>query len=165
MKGETMSTLTKQEWAELKTKIDSFETAYLNCDGYAVLARIRKIKMRLIVTVYVNNEIKGEWFSSGLVGNSDELPDIAKRFYPLKKTRVSAEKQKNNIRMYGKKFCETRKINAGYRYVDNYFSTTSAFITHIKKNNESIQIINRDQYDDLVVKNTAVVDRNKTTQA
>ncbi|MEI8210137.1 MAG: hypothetical protein WCG16_13080 [Methylococcales bacterium] len=145
-------TLSKEDVATIKQELtENYGWVYLNCDGYAVLANIEKSKMKLVVAVYVNGYIKGTDCFHGKESELATMGEISKRFYCLKKKSFYTAKQKAKmIRIFGKKRYEQDNVFNYFYYTYPYFTTVGSFITHIKKHNASIELINKDDYEAMI---------------
>lgn len=130
--------LSNEEKAKIKEGLESlFESVYLICDGYLVVARLQRIsETKLGILVYVNGVFKGQW---GIGKNQDEE---AKRFYPMHKKQLFPEKKRKVLRI-------KPKDNYFY-YRKQYFSTARVFVNHIAKNNKEIKIIDYLEYEKLM---------------
>lgn len=57
-----MMALTKDQWEQIEAQLSSIMgRVELICDGYKISAVIERIKMTLVVAVYVDGYIRGEW--------------------------------------------------------------------------------------------------------
>lgn len=142
-----MAKPTKQQWDAIKTELSGvFGRGYFLTDSYAVVAKVEKYKMRLMIAVYVNGKITGKDMWHGRENEIDKMPDIARRFYAIKSKGRSAKEIKQYERAFGKR--ETKRMGIYDRFFITlpYFSTPGAFIAHIKKHNQDIQIVDYDTY-------------------
>lgn len=130
--------LSKQQRETIQKQADNlYGGCFLCCDGYLVAAKLTRVTAtKLGILVHVNGTINTKW----LFEDTDE----AKRFYPLHKKRVYTKKQ---VKVLGKKY---EKEVRYYRKL--YFSTARAFVNHIAKNNESIDILTYEEHEDLLSK-------------
>lgn len=139
---------TKEQWDEVKNELSkSFGSVYFLIDGYYVQACIERDKMRLVVAVYVNGYMKSQdmWF--GKERDVDNMTEIARRFYCLKSTAFrSAKDIKELEKLLGKRECKKKGFYDKWLKVLPWFSTPGAFITHIKKHNEDIQIVDYETF-------------------
>lgn len=86
-----MSQPTKEQWIEIEGQLNSqFTTTYLDCDGYLIAAQLVRDKNNLVIRVYVDGVIKGEWFQ--YVEAIDDFKQEPKRFYCLKKNSLWPQK-------------------------------------------------------------------------
>jgi hypothetical protein len=133
------------DWEEIKQDLSyAYGRVYLRCDGYLVAARVGQSKMKLIIEVIVNGSIIGECIFTGKESEKDKMGDIARKFYCLKVVRQDAY-IKNTIKtmekIYGKRRCKEKGVYDRYVQAIPWFSSPSSFISHIKKNNNSVEII------------------------
>lgn len=138
---------TQEQWAEVERKLSTpFCSVYFLIDGYAVATQVERDKMRLVIAVYVNGKMTGKDMWHGRESEIDKLPDLARRFYALKSRGRSAKEIKQYERAFGKR--ETRRLGIYDRFFYSlpFFSTPGAFIRHIKKHNQGIQIVDYAAY-------------------
>ena len=141
--------LSKAQWAQVKQDLSwSHGLVYLKCDDYLISAQVQQIKMKLVVFVYVDGAFKGINAWRGKESELAEMGAIARRFYRLKRIGLSAKtaaferiwgKEAGNKKCYLDKDC----------YTSPEFATPGAFITHIKKHNPSIELLDGDRYNAL----------------
>lgn len=121
-----MATPTKAQWDEVRLKLSGpYGSAYFKCDDYLINAEVSQSKMKLIIGVYVNGWIKGKWYWTGNERDISNMSDIARRFYCLR---------------------YKRGINDRFCYASPQFNTPGAFITHLKKHNPSIEVLDYPTY-------------------
>ena len=143
--------LSKADAETIKEKLSHiFGEVLLNCDGYAVYARLEKSKMKLVIAVYVNGGYRGIDFFHDKESLLDTMTDISRRFYNIKSVGHSAKETKLIIRIYGK--IQAKKEGRLERrcWTIPYFATANSFIAHIKKHNQSIEIITREVYQAMI---------------
>jgi hypothetical protein len=139
------------DWQKIKQDLSvPFGCVHLRCDGYLVCAVVRQSKMKLIITVYVNGYIEGESIFTGKESNKDKMSDIARKFYFLRLVRQDAyiKKQiKAMEKLYGKRKCKEKGLYDRHIQAVPWFSTPGGFVAHIRKHNESVEIIDWDTFD------------------
>lgn len=121
---------------------------YFRIDGYLILATTIQVKMSVKITVYVNGWQRGSWLWQGRERDHKQMPDIARKFYCLSKRQLySAKEIKSWERVYGSK-ATARKNGLYDKYWLTYpcFNTAGAFIAHIKKHNDSIEMLTAEAY-------------------
>jgi len=138
------------QWAQIKQDLSwSHGFVYLKCDDYLIYAQIRQIKMKLVVFVYVDGFFKGINAWQGKESQLAEMGTIARRFYCLSSRGPSAKITALTLKVLGEKVCKEE----GYlelRYTSwPEFATPGAFISHIKKHNPSIELLDYVRYDAL----------------
>jgi hypothetical protein len=154
----TISKPTKQQWDEVKRELSTpYYSVYFLIDGYAVAAQVQIDKMRLVIAVYVNGYMKGQDIWHGRESEIDKLPDIPRRFYAIKRKGRSAKEIKQYERAFGKRKTKEMGIYDRFFCTLLYFSTPGAFITHIKKHNQDIQIVDYDTYKAALDKHLAAI--------
>lgn len=141
-----MSQPTKEQWTEIEAKMNSlFSTAYLDCDGYLIASQMVRDKNKLVIQVYVDGLIKGEWHQ--YVESIAEFKEEPKRFYNLKKSSAWPKKFVTDMeKIIGKRRCK----NEGYyavRYSSRaWWTSAKSFISHLKKHNQSIELLDHKTY-------------------
>jgi hypothetical protein len=145
--------LTKQQWTDVNQELSSpYGRCYLICDDYVICASIEQHKMKLIIAVYINGSIKGsdQWYGSD--SDIEQMGDISRKFWRLKTIGRPAKEIAKWEKIYGKR--EARKLGI-YRkrcFTIPYFSTPGAFITHLKKHNQSIELVDYEAYQQALIK-------------
>jgi hypothetical protein len=138
---------TKAQFDKLKEKLSSvYSSEYLLIDGYIISAHATQVGMRVKIVIYVNGWIKGEWLWRGNEEDLERMPELTKRFHCLKSVGQSPSYIKNIEKFFGKKGAKEQGVYKKHYYTSEMFSTAGAFITHIKKHNDSIQILTSDEY-------------------
>jgi hypothetical protein len=140
----------KAEFDEIKKQLSSAygKSAYFLIDGYYIAASVVQLGMRLVITVYVNGFVKGKWIWSGKESELDKMPEISRKFYHLKVSNLyNAKETCAWEKFYGSKAkAKANGVYDKYYRVDFCFSSASAFISHIKKNNDLIRILSYSEY-------------------
>lgn len=141
-----MSQPTKEQWTDIERQLNSqFSTTYLDCDGYLIAAQMVRDKNKLIIQVYVDGLIKGEWHQ--YVESIAEFKQEPKRFYCLKKSSKWPKKFITDMeKIIGKRRCKSE----GYydvRYSSRaWWTSAKSFISHLKKNNQFIELLDHKTY-------------------
>jgi hypothetical protein len=139
--------LNKQQWEDVKQQLSSsYGRCYLLCDGYVVCASIQRNKMKLVVAVYVNGDIKGSDHWSGSDSDIEQMGDIARKFWNLKSMGRPVKEIAKWEKIYGKREAKKMGIYRRHCYTMPYFSAPGTFITHLKKHNESIELVDYEVY-------------------
>ena len=150
-------TPTKQQWDEVKVDLSTFygKDVYLRCDGYLVLARVCQAKMKLVIQLYVNGAVdpKNIWY--GNERDKGQMSDIARRFYCLTSRSPSAKTVATDLKIFGKKKCKELGWHEKTCVVFPQFATAGGFINHIKKHNESIEVLDYEAYKEARAKQEA----------
>lgn len=135
--------LTKEQWSSVERELSGvFGSVELLCDGYKVNAVIQqKTALKFVITVYVNDVIKGEWFK----GEAEEAKKFhnAKKHY-LYKAAVRAEaKIKLNSKRLHASFKDHYKHVAESAFTGwySYWTNPKAFCSHIRKTCQSIELV------------------------
>lgn len=139
--------MTNDDYKDLRRRIEQFESVYLLCDGYLVGIKIKQHKMRLRVVVFVNGWIKGDGIWFGKEDEIDKMPDIARRFYFHKRKGRPAKEVRKWEKLMGKRECKKRGLYLKSIATLPEFNTAGSCLAHIKKHNESIVEISREEYE------------------
>lgn len=138
---------TKQQWDEVKNGLSGVHrSVHLRCDGYLIDATIQRDKMKLVIAVYVNGWVRGKDIWSGKESDLDKIGDIARKFFCLKSKGPSAKTIAREKKIFGAKFCKEKRWHERHYFALPCFSTPGAFIAHIKKQNESIEVLDYETY-------------------
>lgn len=140
-------TPTKEQWAAIKKDLSNpYGNAWLCCDGYFVSAIVRVSKMKLLIEVYVDDFMRGQYQWTGKESKVSEMNDISRRFWCWKKLLPKAKDIKLSEAIYGKRECKKRGIYEAMIYTVPYFASPSSFIAHLKKHNQAIEVLDYDSY-------------------
>lgn len=129
--------LTKEQKAFIFKQLNSlFKTVYLMCDGYEITLKIERYKMKLVIGIYVNGSIKGDWFIDSK--NHPESKFLAIRH----KSHYSAKNKAEIIKAFGKREANKRfDLDKKYEYRLPYFNTAQVALNHLIKVSESIELV------------------------
>ncbi len=138
----------KEQWASIKTELSyPYGAVYLNCDGYLVAARVKTNNMKLEIVVYVDGLMTGKMLWTGYESQIQAMPELCKRFCYWGKIKPKAKHIHLLEKLHGKRECKKRGYYQSYITAMPRFKHPASFIAHIKKHNESIQVL---QYPDYV---------------
>jgi len=150
-----MAQPSKEQWAEIAEQLDKMhDPVFLQCDGYIVYATLRRVTTnKLAITVAVNGwEFKGEWLPS-FGSEKREMSEEARRFWmPKKKAKYSKKNLKLLEKLHGKRACRRRGYYDPYVWPMPVWNRPMPFIRHIKKHNESIEVLDYETYKTEVAK-------------
>lgn len=139
---------TKQQWEGVKGGLSGvYGSVYLRCDGYLITGTIQPDKMKLVIAVYVNGWMKGADIWHGKESDLDKMGDIARKFFRLSRRGCPAKEIARYKKAFGAKYCKEKGIYDKTCFAFPSFSTPGAFIAHIKKHNESIEVLDNETYD------------------
>ncbi len=151
-------TPTKQQWQEIQDALSTpYGSAFLRCDDYLLYASVQQSKMKLVIAIYTNGVMDGKHQWTGKESQISQMNEVSRRFWCRHKKVPSAKEKKKNERLFGKRYCQEKGINEGYVFTVPYFNSASAFIRHIKKHNEQIDVLSLDEY-------TAARDQQRETE-
>lgn len=129
--------ITKEQRTIILEQLNSpFETVYLMCDGYEITLKIERYKMKLVIGIYVNGSIKGDW----LINPKDhpESKFLAIRY----KSYYSPKNKAEIIKVFGKREANKRfDLDKKHEYKLPYFNTANAALTHLIKVSKSIELL------------------------
>jgi hypothetical protein len=138
------------DWQKIKQDLSTgYGRIWLRCDGYLVCAHVIQHKMKLLIEVFVNGEIKGASIFTGKESEKDNMSDIARKFYFLKLVREDAyikQAIKSMEKLYGKRKCKEKGVYDRHVQAIPWFSSPGTFVTHLKKHNQSVEIIDYETY-------------------
>lgn len=140
---------TKAQFDEVKIALSGFYSPkYFLIDGYLIAASVEQDKMTLKIAVYVNGFFKGEWLWHGKQSDLAQMPEIARKFFSLRTSNLYSAKKIKALEKFYRSKAKARANGVYQKWCStrSYFSTAGAFITHIKKHNESIEILSYDDY-------------------
>lgn len=136
--------VSKEQWAEIEAQLGRFMGCVeLMCDGYKISAEVERNKMTLVVSVYVDGYIRGEWiFNKG----GSEIPlkfhQEKKRFVFGAKYRALLTKQSKS-KFFSKD--ERDKAAADAKKTGSHWwphwPNAKAFCRHIRKTCTSIEVV------------------------
>lgn len=143
------TTLTKSQRDEIKADLaHELGMARFLIDGYYILAVVKADAMRLKIMVYVDDWVRGEWMWCGKESELAEMPEVTRKFYCLTRRNIYNAKQiKVWERFYGSK-TKAKACGVYEKHCSSswFFSSPSAFISHIQKHNDSIELLSADRY-------------------
>lgn len=121
----------KNEWKALGSYLRfPGATKHLQCDQYRVTLQVQLDKLRMVIVVFVDGAMKGEWMKADC--------DIAQRFLrPVKYCPVRFGK---NERKLGKRWVAKMKAQYTATYYMPVWTNFDALRRHLSKNNTAIRI-------------------------
>lgn len=129
--------MNKEEWALLERELSSlYGNAELMIDGYTVTFQTGLCDRRLVVAVYVNGWMKGEW----IVKKTDECkrfcrPIVTSVFKPSEKKRLTKGFSKTMIKKY------FPDIDKKGEYYSPHWLSFAPLKRHLIANNKSIVLV------------------------
>lgn len=133
--------MTEADWKNVEEELSfPFGRVKLLIDGYTVdvvVSQEKENSLKFVLAVYVNGSIKGEWLMNDC--------EIRRKFY-CKHTRsfISAKDKKSPAFKRMKKADREEIIKSSqYDWYAPYFTSVRAFKSHITKNNDSIELIEK----------------------
>lgn len=136
--------ISKEQWVEIEKQLGGwFGRVELMCDGYKINAAVEKDKMKLVVGVYVDGFIKGEWLFN------EANSEIPRKFHVEKKrpacgTKMRAwylKESKSRIWPKEKRAEYAARAKETSSHWMPYWPSAKAFCRHIRKTCTSIDIV------------------------
>ena len=123
-----------------------YGSCLLRVDGFLVNAEIAQLKMKLVIAVYVNGSIDFKHHWHGKESEVGEMNEVARRFWCRRTHGRSAKDIKSVEKIFGKRECKRKNFYDRYVYTSPYFNSPGAFLKHIATHNESVELIDYDDY-------------------
>lgn len=132
-------TLSTDDWNEIETILSSaFGSVKMVVDGYMINLTVLPAGPRTyVIAVYINGWIKGKW----LIEDCEER----RRFWRIKRKHLYKRKEREELRKWNKKYPGEKMWNpdAVFECYTPYWTSFSRLKTHLLKNNEHIEWIDR----------------------
>lgn len=136
--------ISKEQWEQIERQLGGvFGRVELVCDGYKVHAQVQQTAMKLVIAVYVDDFIKGEWMFN------EAKSEIPLKFHQEKKRFFFSPKLRKLYTKWGKSRMWTKEERA--RYAEDakrtcshwwpYWTSATAFCRHLRKTCTSIEIV------------------------
>ncbi|MGN0592858.1 MAG: hypothetical protein ACI4JQ_06405 [Ruminococcus sp.] len=125
--------MTKEEWESVERKL-CYPGAYvhLKVDGYSITLMVLRYKMKMVIAVYTDGYIKGEWLM--------EDCDIRRRFYQRSKHSMLTAAEKKKLARRSKSYQKEILERATYYSFSPHWTSFRSLKRHFIKNNESIEL-------------------------
>lgn len=141
-------TITKERWAEIESELNQFfSKKVFRADGYVVSAQLVRLKNRLLIEVYVNGYIRGDWYPK----SHEPMAEEARRFW---RHTTKAKAPKAFItkweKVFGKRDAKARGLYDTYVWAEPYHLSAKAFVRHIRKHNTDITEMSEQDYRDFL---------------
>lgn len=136
--------ITKEQWAEIENKLSTpMGLVELVCDGYKINAQVQYGKMKLVITIYIDGAIKGEWIFNSA---NSEIPS---KFLCEKKRPIAGPKMRAWYIKESKSRIWSKEQRAEYAAKAKesssswlpYWTSAKAFCRHIRKTCTSIEVV------------------------
>lgn len=125
--------MTKEDWESVERKLRyPGAGVHLKVDGYKVTLRVMTIKMKMVIAVYVDEFIKGEWLAKDC--------DIRRKFYQRSKHSLLTAADKKKLTKERKSVQKAVKEQTTYYSFTPYWNSLRSLKRHFIKNNESIEL-------------------------
>lgn len=125
--------MTKEEWESVEHKL-LYPGAYarLKVDGYSITLMVLRYKMKMVIAVYTDGYIKGEWLVKDC--------DIRRRFYQRSKHSLLTAADKKKLARKSKSVQKEVQERATYYSFSPYWTSFRSLKRHLIKNNTSIEL-------------------------
>ncbi|MCP1375364.1 hypothetical protein [Dyella lutea] len=122
----------REQWQELEARLKfPGATVKLQCDGYLVTLQVQLDRMRMVIAVYVDGWMRGEWMST----------DCEQRRRFLRPRTVKPKPYtKAQIKVLGKKWCEQQFAKLTHTYYTPIWPTIPPLRRHFEKHNASVEL-------------------------
>lgn len=114
-----------------------FGTASFMCDGYEIILKLARHKMKLVISIYVNGTVKAIWSIEHEQHSESKFlsPHFISRYKPSHKAKL--------IKAIGKSkaYKEYPDLDAKQEYRLPYFSSALKAVNHLIKVSDSIELL------------------------
>lgn len=125
--------MTKEEWESVERKLCfPADSVHLKVDGYNITLWVMIYKMKMVIAVYVDGHIKGEWLVKDC--------DIRRRFYQRSKRSLLTAAEKKKLARESKSYQKEILEQATHYSFSAYWNSFRSLKRHLIKNNESIEL-------------------------
>ena len=129
--------MTKEEWESVERKLCfPADSVHLKVDGYNITLWVMIYKMKMVIAVYVDGHIKGEWLVKDC--------DIRRRFYQRSKHSLLTAAEKKKLARKSKSVQKEVQERTAYYSFSPYWTSFQSLKRHLIKNNESIELCKED---------------------
>lgn len=126
----------RDEWQALEQRLTwPGAQARLVCDGYEVTLEVQRVKLRMVIAVFVGGWMRGEWMLKDCEERRRFMRPLVIRPKPFTKAQ---------IRLLGKKWCEEQIAKRTGTYYIPYWPSVTALRRHFQKHNTSIERVTRE---------------------
>ncbi|BDV42415.1 hypothetical protein GURASL_13380 [Geotalea uraniireducens] len=133
--------MTNADWDHVEQCLQSqFQPVGLVCDGYHLCLCLQRMGMKLVITFFVNGDLKGRWLG-------EDCEERRRFFRPVKKSAWTAKSrlaiQKTSKRMLKRLGIDpTETITVYYPWWNSF----KALKSHLRKHNECIELVKNWRY-------------------
>ena len=127
--------ITAAEWKKVEEQLKSFYSIVkLKCDEFELSLRLERYnQFKNVIAIYVNGEIQGKWLS-------EDCEERRRFFRPVTKSFFST-KERAKIKRLPKKQRLDLENRSKYTYYLAHWTSFTSLKNHLKKNNQSIELI------------------------
>jgi len=129
--------LTKEQKAFAIKELETKWQLLLNCDGYEIMLKIQRHKMKLVIGIYVDGTVKGCWCTDHSEHPEAKYlaPHFINKFKPSFKAKI--------LKLYGKRraYQEHPDLDVKHEYRLPYFANATKAINHLIKVSDSIELL------------------------
>lgn len=134
--------ITDEQWEKIEKALSyPYQSVKLRCDGYEVHAVVKSDNMKLVIVLYIDGWMKGEWLK-----DESEMGvkffDRKTKYLSKPKERASAFKQMNNKRLPSDLRAIFKRIyESQYSYFSPVWTSARSFCRHIRKTCNEIELM------------------------
>lgn len=135
--------MTKDEWKKIEEILNATWAVKLLIDGYKIdLILLRETTTKMVIGVYINGKIKGEWIRNDC--------EERRRFFQDKKRCMikSDAKTRKSLKMTASEFKAFREKYTIHSY-SPYWSSFKALKNHLIRNNDHIEILRKETKEEI----------------
>lgn len=133
---------TKEQWKEIEQQLRSqFGSVKLRVDGYDISLSVQTDRMKLVIVIYVNGWIKGEWLSKECEERRRFMPERKVFLHSAKHRALFAKLDRLTKRQLTKQKAEGTGLYEKATYYVFHFQSFRALKSKLINNNESIEVV------------------------
>lgn len=123
--------MTEAQWNAVEEKLlRPYGVVKLQADGYEILLLTEQYKMKLVIAVYVDGKIKGEWLAQDC--------EIRRKFYRCSTRSLLTRKEREKLKRNKKSIREEIMRVATYHAYSPYWESFRSLKRHLTKNCSTI---------------------------
>lgn len=135
--------MTNEDWKDVEYRLNTTWSAKLLIDGYEIdLILLRETTTKMVIGVYINGKIKGEWICN-------DCEESRRFFRDKKKCMIKSDaKTRRKLKMSESEFKSFREEYTIHSY-SPYWSSFRALKNHLIKNNDHIEILQKETKEEI----------------
>lgn len=129
--------MTQEQWNIVESRLQFYGGhVRLKIDDYHVALYVAQYKMKLVIAIYVDGEIRGEWIVNDC--------EIRRKFYQCSNHSLLSRKDKEKLKREKKAVREKAMKMYGYQSFSPYWTSFRSLKRHLIQNNTSIELCEED---------------------